>query len=240
MKRLPNIRHDWSALLQTLEGHTGWVNAIAFSKDGKTLASGSDDRTVRLWDPTTGQCRQTLEGHAGGVYAIAFSKDGKTLASGSDDCTVRLWDPTTGQCRQTLEGHTGGVNAIAFSKDGKTLASGSSDRTVRLWDPTTGQCRQTLEGIPTVISLSFSKDGCYLNTNRGIQILNSSALGTHHNLEQPTHVMFVNKTWVTQDTQNLLWLPPEYRDSPSSAVHDNILALGCRSGQVIVFEFAFP
>jgi WD40 repeat protein len=198
MKRLPNTRHDWSALLQTLEGHTDSVEAIAFSKDGNTLASASGDRTVRLWDPTTGQCRQTLEGH------------------------------------------TDAVGAIAFSKDGNTLASASDDRTVRLWDPTTGQCRQTLEGIPTMTSLSFSKDGCYLNADRGIQILNSSALDTRHNLEQPTHVMFVNKTWVTQGTQNLLWLPPEYRDPSSSAVHDNILALGYHSGQVIVFEFAFP
>jgi WD40 repeat protein len=105
------------------------------------------------------------------------------------------------------------------------------DRTVRLWDPTTGQRLHTLEGIPTVTSLSFSKNGCYLNTDRGIQILNSSALGTHHNLEQPTHLMFVNKTWVTQSTQNLLWLPPEYRGPSDSAVHDNIFALGYHSGQ---------
>ena len=117
MKRLPNTRQDWSALLQTLE-HTGWVMAIAFSKNGKTLASALDDSTVRLWDPTTGRRLQTLESHTGGVNTIAFSKDGKTLASATIG-TVRLWGLTTRQRLQTLEGYTGWVIAIAFSKMGR-------------------------------------------------------------------------------------------------------------------------
>jgi WD40 repeat protein len=152
---------------------------------------------------------------------------------------VRLWDPTTGQCLQTLKGHTNWVSAVAFSKDRKVLASASWDRTVRLWDPTTGQCLQTLGShTRAVTSLSFSKDGRYLNTDRGILILNSSALGTCHNLEQPACVILVKDTWVTRSTQNLLWLPPEYRDPPCSAVHDNMLVLGYHSGEVIVLEFA--
>ncbi len=116
-----------------LEGHTDDVNSVVFSPDGKTLASGSDDSTIRLWNASTGEPIRTLRGHRSGVSSVAFSPDGKTIASGSDDGTIRLWDASTGEHISTLRGHWDYVYSVVFSPDGKTIASGSRDYTIRLW-----------------------------------------------------------------------------------------------------------
>ncbi|HSV65975.1 MAG TPA: caspase family protein [Mycobacteriales bacterium] len=151
-----------------LTGHTDSVNAVAFSPDGKTLATGCGDGTVRLWNPITRQpIGSPLTGHTDSVNAVAFSPGGKTLATGSYDHTVRLWNPTTGKpIGQPLQGHTGTVYTVTFSPDGKTLATGSSDHTVRLWNPTTGKpIGQPLQGhAATVYTVAFSPDDKTLAT----------------------------------------------------------------------------
>ncbi|QKX62565.1 uncharacterized protein TRUGW13939_09726 [Talaromyces rugulosus] len=167
IQRLPEVESDWSAMLQTLEGHSKSVRAVMFSPDGKLLASCSDDRTVKLWDPATGALLQTLEGHSNSVQVVAFSPDGKLLASCSDDRTVKLWDPATDIILQTLEGHSGSVRKMVFSPDGKLLAS-CSDRTVKLWDPATGTILQTLEGHSSLVwTVAFSPDGKLLASGSG-------------------------------------------------------------------------
>ncbi|KAI0532436.1 WD40-repeat-containing domain protein [Xylaria digitata] len=121
---------------QTLEGHTGPVEAVVFSPDGKTLASASKDRTVRLWNMTSSPPdSKILEEYSNWVTAAAFSLDGKMLTSASYDSTVRLWDITDiSPNRKTLEGHSGKASTVKISPDGKLLASISEDDTLRLWD----------------------------------------------------------------------------------------------------------
>jgi WD40 repeat protein len=121
IERKPRVEANWRAVLQTLEGHTGWVTSVAFSRDSKQVVSGSRDKTVQLWDAATGALLQTLEGHTGWVRSVAFSCDSKQVVSGSHDKTVRLWDVATGAPLQTLEGHTSFVTSVTFSPDSKLL-----------------------------------------------------------------------------------------------------------------------
>ncbi len=120
--------------LQILQGHRDSITRLAWSPDGRRLASGSTDHTIRIWDTETGRCLRVLEGHQGWVWGVAWSPDGRQLASASQDWMVRIWDPETGVSVQTLRGPGGPVYSVSWSHDGRILASGAFDSLIRLWD----------------------------------------------------------------------------------------------------------
>jgi WD40 repeat protein/mono/diheme cytochrome c family protein len=158
------ISPESRAVVRTLKGHQGAVNAVAFFPDGKHLAAAAGQPglfgEVRLWKTADGELIRVLEGHKDALYSIAISPDGKTLATGSYDQKIKLWEIETGKERQTLSAHNGAIFDLAFRPDGKTLASASGDRTVKLWDVSTGKRIETLsQPLKEQYALAWRPDG---------------------------------------------------------------------------------
>ena len=176
------------SLTDTLLGHADTVWSVALSADGQTLASGSEDQTIKLWNLETGQVNRTLTGHSASVRSVSLSPDGQTLASGSSDNTIKLWNVQTGQLRQTLEGHSDSVWSVAFDRTGQLLISGSGDNNIKLWNVQTGQLRQTLEGHSgPVYSVALSPDGQNLASGSGdrtIKLWNAQTGALRYTLEE--------------------------------------------------------
>jgi WD40 repeat protein len=147
----------------SLTGHTGWVRAVTFFPNGFIFASGSYDRTVRLWNVRNNQSFGTLSNHLGsisGINAIAVHPDGNTFAIACIDKSIKLWNFRNGKPIRNLEGHDGQVYSVAYSPDGTTLISASADKTVKLWNWRKGDLLQAFEGHQDkVVSVAFHPDG---------------------------------------------------------------------------------
>ena len=207
--------------IDTLEGHVGPVNSVAFSSDGKILATGGEDRTVKLWDVTTKQNITTLE-HRDTVFSVVFSHDGTTLASGAGS-TAELWDIATETSIATLEGHGNTVFSVAFSSDEVTLATGSWDGTVKLWNVTTRANFATLEGhAGPVDSVAFSSDEVTLAAGSWDASVKLWDVATQQNIATLEHASRVGYTFRV----------PSVSFSPDGA----ILATGTEEGTLKLWD----
>ncbi|KAL7917050.1 WD40-repeat-containing domain protein [Trichoderma austrokoningii] len=153
----PHVKEHYTASLSVLEGHTMNINAAAFSHDSSLIASGSDDKTVRVWRTSTGDCIQEVQGHSDCIVSVAFSGDAELLASGSADGTVRLWRPGTGDCLHIFN-HTSSLNSVAFSFDSLFIASASGhNNTIRIWHADSGNCVREIHSR-CIVAVTFSRD----------------------------------------------------------------------------------
>ena len=159
---------------RTLLGHRNNIAGLAFSPDGKHLASTSYDQTARIWDPATGTLEKTLEGHTEGMWDVAWSPDGKRLATASFDKTARLWSAESGKSEAVLKGHEAAVQCVAWSPDGKTIATGGRDQALILWEPD-GKLRQKFDKLGNwITSLRFT------GTSRSLLFTRGSAVFRDH------------------------------------------------------------
>ncbi|KAK0766479.1 hypothetical protein N5P37_000204 [Trichoderma harzianum] len=229
--------------IATLAGHDEGINAICFTPDSRWLASASMDMTVKLWDIETSLCTATFKGHSQSVAAVSFAPDNWQLASASHDSTIKLWDTTISRSPSTTDIHSQKVTAICYTPDGRCtaelkcngkyilsiafspnsqeLVSTLSDHTIKLWDFSTGNCTATLPSE----ELSSMRKPPAQGLSSVSPIVHRQDIGVY------------NYTWVTWDSQRILWLPPAYRPR-ISAVRASTLAIGCDSGRVVFIRFS--
>jgi WD40 repeat protein len=183
-----------SKCIKTLIGHTDDVTSVCFSPDGKHLATGSKDKSIRIWDVASGKCIDTLNGHSSGVLSVCFSPDGKFLASGGRDGFIKIWDIEGAQCVKSLNRQSSFVSSVCFSPDGKQLASCGA-KSIKLWDIENGQCVMTLLGhTKWVGSVCFSPGGKQIASGSDDETIRIWDIETG---QCDKTLLFLNSSWVS-------------------------------------------
>jgi WD40 repeat protein len=198
-------------LLHLLEGHTGPVLGVAYSPDGKRIASASADKSVRVWNAKTGEAMATLAGHKDDVTCVAFTADGKRVVSGSADKTIRIWDLSLGlgdkKEAKVLEGHEDGVTCLAIFADGKRLITGGMDKTLRLWDLETGLptaiCKGHTLGVLCVAVTDDGKHALSGGQDRTVRLWNLADKPVEQGRVEP-HKGWVKGVAIADDNQQAI------------------------------------
>jgi len=192
--------------IQTLEGHMKGVASVAFSPDGKYIVSGSKDKTIKIWEVSTGKLVRTLTGHKKYVNSVIVSFDGKYIISGSNDETVKVWEFSTGELIQTLEGHSWYVLAVTVSPDGNFVVSSSFDKEIKVWDLATGDLVRTLKGhTKEVGSIAISPDNKYIVSGSGDKTLKVWDISTGELIRTLRgHKKYINSVIFSPDGKNVI------------------------------------
>ncbi|KIW32636.1 uncharacterized protein PV07_04166 [Cladophialophora immunda] len=243
----------------TLKGHSSDVGWVEFSHDSTRLASASFDGVVRIWDVRSGECLVTFEYNRttalshGPNYlsSAAFSHDWSRLALGiqraaGTQLMVRILDVGSGECQEMLEDCDVGSSSLAFSPDSTRLAAATYDRTVRIWNAVSGECLQTFNIGRWLNKISFDSTALYLYTDIGAIALNTCSASTTALVKtEPQNPQYrglglsSNREWITYNSENILWLPHEYRPL-RSVISGSMIGMGVRTGKVWICNLQMP
>jgi WD40 repeat protein len=238
VKIQPDMADEWSACRLTLESHSDKVTSVAISYDSRWVVTGSWDNIAKISDASSGKCVHTLEGHSSGVTSVAISHDSRWVVTGSDDRTAKIWEASSGKSVHTLEGHSNRVTSVAISHDSRWVVTGSWDKTAKIWEASSGECMQTLETRQTLHDIAFDAHNQFPRTAIGplrFDVLSASKpaaiIPSVENTFGQTLGVSGDGRWITFASENLVWLPSEYRPS-YSAVSDKIMVVDVGSGKV--------
>jgi WD40 repeat protein len=204
--------------------------SVAFSQDGSRVVSGSDDKTVRIWNVMIGEVEAELRGHTDWVRSVAFTQDGSRVVSGSDDKTVRIWNTMSGDVEAELKGHTIWVRSVAFTQDGSQVVSRSIDGTVRIWNTVTGESQ-----LMTTTTITLPNTSVVHNQGKGNFHISypeqPSTLGSMHGFLSISD----DCQWIV-GAHHDCWIPSHNRYFISSSFSGDRVCFGYSSGHMIIFD----